>query len=206
MRGVFFCIVGLAGSGLLRAQVAQPGQQAKDAATAQAWVGRLDPAAEKRGARITENTVLESGDGLRVTTGASAIYWHPTHTASGTYTVKASFVHGGGSTTEFYGLFIGGSQLQKGPRTTCTVWSPEMARSRCGTSTARKATSWPGVRPVPPSGGQTLMGRRPTRWDGGSRRTGPRAWSTAPRSGATRPARWWGPAGCCRPTARRGSA
>ena len=116
MRGVFFCIVGLAGSGLLRAQVAQPGQQAKDAATAQAWVGRLDPAAEKRGARITENTVLESGDGLRVTTGASAIYWHPTHTASGTYTVKASFVHGGGSTTEFYGLFIGGSQLQKGPQ------------------------------------------------------------------------------------------
>jgi hypothetical protein len=114
MRGVSLCALGLVGSGVLGAQVAQPNTQARDAAQPPSWVGRLDPAAEKGGAKITENTLLESTDGMRVTTGASAVYWHPGNTGAGAYTVRASFAQTRSSLAEFYGLFMGGSQLQKG--------------------------------------------------------------------------------------------
>ncbi|MBK8248021.1 MAG: hypothetical protein IPK85_11560 [Gemmatimonadetes bacterium] len=114
MRRSLFCALGLAGSGILGAQPVQPGKRVKDTTPAQSWVGRLDPAAERRGANITENTLLQSGDGLRVTTVVPAIYWRAANLASGTYIVKADFAQARGSATEFHGLFLGGRQLQKG--------------------------------------------------------------------------------------------
>ncbi|MBL8961027.1 MAG: hypothetical protein JNJ98_14325 [Gemmatimonadetes bacterium] len=112
MRGVCLCALALASAGPLGAQVVAPGK----AGTAPAWVGRLDPAAEKRGAKLTENTLVETSDGLRLTTSVPAIYWLPAQAAAGAYTVKASFAQVRASVAEAYGVFLGGTQLQKGPQ------------------------------------------------------------------------------------------
>ncbi len=63
-----------------------------------------------------ENAKLaQDGDALHVTTGPAVTYWNPANTASGSYTVKATFTE-----PEFmnlndhphpYGIFIGGNDL-----------------------------------------------------------------------------------------------
>ena len=53
------------------------------------------------------------GSGLHMTNPQAAVFWNPTNTASGTYTVKATFTLVRPSPhTNFYGLVFGGSALE----------------------------------------------------------------------------------------------
>ena len=57
--------------------------------------------------------VVTAGKGFRVTGGPAVVLWKPTDTASGNYTVKATFVLQKPSNhVNFYGLVFGGSNLE----------------------------------------------------------------------------------------------
>lgn len=77
------------------------------------WTGRLDPRAASQGRKITEASFVPAGAGIHVTAGPAAIYWNPANTASGNYTVSATFDQVKASAhPEGYGLIIAGKDLE----------------------------------------------------------------------------------------------
>jgi len=79
------------------------------------WQGKIDDGAAKAGQTINDAKLAPEGNGMRVTTGPAVSYWNPKNTASGDYTVSATF-----NEPKFmnlnnhphpYGVFIGGSDL-----------------------------------------------------------------------------------------------
>ena len=82
---------------------------------AEGWTGQVDPGEAERG-NVLENAKFSLEDGVfHVTTGPTTSYWNPENTASGTYTVMATF-----SEAEYmsmsnhphpYGIFIGGNDM-----------------------------------------------------------------------------------------------
>jgi hypothetical protein len=79
------------------------------------WSGRIDPK-ETAGGQKLENARLEQkGDTLLVTTGPAVVYWNPANTASGSYTVRATFTEpqymNVNDHPHPYGLFIGGNDM-----------------------------------------------------------------------------------------------
>lgn len=77
------------------------------------WQGKIDPAAEKKGMTINDSAFTQEGSDLHLKVGPAAVYWNPAHTASGDYTVKATFREP--KVTEGHphpaGVFIGGHDL-----------------------------------------------------------------------------------------------
>lgn len=73
--------------------------QAQDAARAVAgggisvagWQGKVDPNEAQRGLTLENAKLAQDGEALHVTTGPAVTYWNPANTASGDYTVKATF-------------------------------------------------------------------------------------------------------------------
>jgi hypothetical protein len=55
------------------------------------WKGAVDPSAAKRGQSVSDAKLEGGAKKLSVTTGPAVTYWHPANTASGDYTVKATF-------------------------------------------------------------------------------------------------------------------
>jgi len=55
------------------------------------WKGQIDASEASRGQALTNSKLDKAGDALHVTTGPAVAYWNPSNTASGNYTVKASF-------------------------------------------------------------------------------------------------------------------
>jgi len=79
------------------------------------WMGKID-AREASSGQVLENARLAMEDEmLHVTTGPAVTYWHPDNTASGDYTVKATFTEPQymnlNNHPHPYGIFIGGSGL-----------------------------------------------------------------------------------------------
>jgi len=79
------------------------------------WQGQIDASAEKQGQTVKDAKLAPEGSGMRVTTGPAISYWDPKNTASGDYTVSATF-----NEPKFmnlnthphpYGVFIGGNDL-----------------------------------------------------------------------------------------------
>ncbi len=79
------------------------------------WAGKIDANEEKAGQTLNNAKLAKEGDGLHVTTGPAVAYWNPANTASGNYTVKATF-----SEPKYmslndhphpYGIMIGGNDL-----------------------------------------------------------------------------------------------
>jgi hypothetical protein len=79
------------------------------------WTGKVDASEATRGNTIDNAKLVTMGSGMHVTTGPSVAYWNPANTASGDYTVKATFAE-----REYmalnnhphpYGVFIGGSDM-----------------------------------------------------------------------------------------------
>jgi len=79
------------------------------------WEGRIDAGEAASGLTLSNSRLSQSGDTLFVTTGPAVAYWNPANTASGTYTVRATFTE-----PEYmnlnnhphpYGVFIGGTDL-----------------------------------------------------------------------------------------------
>jgi hypothetical protein len=76
------------------------------------WTGRIDPQAAARGRTINEAKFIPMAGGIHVTAGPAAIYWNPANTATGNYTVTATFNQTKASThPEGYGLIFTGKQL-----------------------------------------------------------------------------------------------
>jgi hypothetical protein len=77
------------------------------------WEGKVDAGAEKKGMTINDSKLVKEGDALHFTVGPAATYWNPANTASGDYTVKASFKQPKSSSDHPHpaGVFIGGKDL-----------------------------------------------------------------------------------------------
>src|SRR5690606_13355855 len=55
------------------------------------WQGRIDAREAQRGGTLEGARLAKEGDALHVVTGPAVAYWNPSNTASGNYTVKATF-------------------------------------------------------------------------------------------------------------------
>lgn len=77
------------------------------------WQGQIDAGAAKKGSTINDSKFVKMGDGFHLTIGPAATYWNPANTASGNYTVKASFQQPKSSSDHPHpaGIFIGGKNL-----------------------------------------------------------------------------------------------
>jgi len=79
------------------------------------WTGKIDPASVRQGRTINDAKLVQEGDALHITTGPATTYWNAANTASGDYTVKATFVEPRfmelNSHAHSYGIFIGGHNL-----------------------------------------------------------------------------------------------
>jgi hypothetical protein len=102
----------LAAPAALRAQQPAAAQPASSAsappALAAGWTMRLD----RPGAPTAALKFVTMGSGLHATTGPSAIFWNPATSATGAYTVEASFTQTRAPAhPEAYGLLVGGRDL-----------------------------------------------------------------------------------------------
>ncbi len=83
--------------------------------SAPGWQGAVDARAAARGQTIKDTKLAQEGDALHVITGPAATYWNPANTASGDYTVKATFTEPKymnlNDHPHPYGVFIGGNEL-----------------------------------------------------------------------------------------------
>jgi len=79
------------------------------------WQGQIDANEARRGSTLNSARLAKEGDALHVTTGPAVAYWNPSNTASGDYTVSATFRE-----PKFmnlndhphpYGIFIGGNDM-----------------------------------------------------------------------------------------------
>ena len=55
------------------------------------WQGKIDDSEAKKGMVLNNSKLASEGNKLVVTTGPAVTYWNPANTASGSYTVKATF-------------------------------------------------------------------------------------------------------------------
>ncbi len=83
--------------------------------TVPGWKGEVDARAASRGQSVNDAKLEMQGNDLHITTGPAVTYWNPANTASGDYTVKATF-----SEPQYmnlndhphpYGVFIAGNEL-----------------------------------------------------------------------------------------------
>jgi hypothetical protein len=79
------------------------------------WNGRVDAPEEKAGMTLDAARLVEEGQALHVTTGPATSYWKTDATASGDFTVKATFNEPKymnlNSHPHPYGVFIGGNDM-----------------------------------------------------------------------------------------------
>jgi hypothetical protein len=79
------------------------------------WMGKIDAREAERGLALENARLAMDGDAIHVVTGPAVNYWNPSNTASGDFTVTATFTE-----MEYmslnnhphpYGIFIGGSDM-----------------------------------------------------------------------------------------------
>jgi hypothetical protein len=79
------------------------------------WTGKIDAASATQGRVLNDARFAQEGDALHVTTGPATTFWNPANTASGDYTVKATFREPKfmnlNSHPHSYGIFIGGAAM-----------------------------------------------------------------------------------------------
>ena len=79
------------------------------------WEGKVDAAEEKAGMTISDARLVQEGNALHITTGPATTYWMSNATASGDFTVKATFTEPKymnlNSHAHPYGVFIGGNDM-----------------------------------------------------------------------------------------------
>jgi hypothetical protein len=79
------------------------------------WTGKIDASSVRQGRALNDAKLVQEGDALHVTTGPAATFWNPANTASGDYTVKATFLEPRfmelNSHPHSYGIFIGGHKM-----------------------------------------------------------------------------------------------
>lgn len=80
----------------------------------QGWRVHTDPSQNAQDPDNTPNlTFAAMGKGFHVVTGPAGTFWHPSNTASGSYTVRATFnLMQPSNHTNYYGLVFGGKDLE----------------------------------------------------------------------------------------------
>src|SRR5437016_14065159 len=53
--------------------------------TAPGWMGKLDPADEAKGQKVSDAKLTQAGNILQVMTGPAITYWNPANKATGNY-------------------------------------------------------------------------------------------------------------------------
>src|SRR5207253_2156103 len=81
----------------------------------QGWTGKIDASSGRQGRKLEDAKFVQEGNALHVTTGPATTFWNPANTASGDYTVKATFREPKfmelNSHPHSYGIFIGGNAM-----------------------------------------------------------------------------------------------
>jgi hypothetical protein len=118
MRLVRASVVALAAALVLPAMPAVIAQDADRVVagggiTVPGWQGKVDARAAKQGRTIKDSKFVKEGNGFHLSIGPAAIYWDPSNTASGAYTVSGTFKEGkmAADHPHPYGVFIGGKDL-----------------------------------------------------------------------------------------------
>jgi hypothetical protein len=79
------------------------------------WQAVVDPKEAAAGATAAQAKLAKEGDAMKVTTGPAIAYYNPSNTATGNYSVKATFTEKEfmniNSHAHPYGVFIGGADL-----------------------------------------------------------------------------------------------
>jgi opacity protein-like surface antigen len=77
------------------------------------WQGRVDRRPASQGKTVADSKFSAIDGGFRLSVGPAGNFWNPAHTASGDYTVKATFKEHKMATSHphSYGIFIGGTDL-----------------------------------------------------------------------------------------------
>jgi hypothetical protein len=79
------------------------------------WAGRIDAREANAGMSLADARLALEGDALHVRTGPAVSYWNPANTASGSYTVSATFREPRymelNSHPHPYGIFVAGNGL-----------------------------------------------------------------------------------------------
>jgi hypothetical protein len=80
--------------------------------TVKGWQGKVD-SGNRQGLAITDSKLVPEGSGMRLMTGAAALYWNPANLGKGDFSVKATFDEAKQSYNHPhpYGVFIGGKGL-----------------------------------------------------------------------------------------------
>lgn len=93
-------------------------QVASGGISAAGWSGRIDPGEAAEGMKLENAKLEQRGDSLFVTTGPAVVYWNPANTATGNYTVSATFTEPQYQNVNDhphpYGLFIAGNDMGTG--------------------------------------------------------------------------------------------
>lgn len=111
------------------------------------WTGRIDPQAARGGKKLTDDKVVAMGSGFHVTSGPAAIYWNPANTATGNYTVTATFTQTKAAAhPEAYGIMLGGTSLD-GPNQSYMYFlvrqdGKYLVNHRANDSTVHKIVDW----------------------------------------------------------------
>jgi hypothetical protein len=117
MRHIYRSALVIATIALPVAAVAQDASRAVAGGgiTVPGWAGKVDPNEERNGQTVNNAKFAREGNGMHATTGPSITYWNPANTASGNYTVKATFAEpkfmGLNDHPHPYGIMIGGNDL-----------------------------------------------------------------------------------------------
>ena len=81
----------------------------------QGWVGKVDAASARQGRTVNDAKFVQEGIDLHVITGPATTFWNPANTASGDYTVKATFTEPKymnlNDHPHPYGIFIAGNDM-----------------------------------------------------------------------------------------------
>lgn len=79
------------------------------------WTGRIDAGEARAGRTLNDALLAMQGEALHVKTGPAVAYWNPANTASGNYTVSATFREPAymalNNHPHPYGIFIGGNDM-----------------------------------------------------------------------------------------------
>ena len=82
------------------------------------WTGKIDAGSVRQGRTLNDSKLAQEGSKLLVTAGPATTYWNPANTASGDYTVKATFNEPRfmelNNHPHSYGIFIGGNDMGTG--------------------------------------------------------------------------------------------
>jgi hypothetical protein len=79
------------------------------------WTGKIDAGSTRQGRTLNDSKFVQEGNALHVTAGPATTFWNPANTASGDYSVKATFVEPRfmelNSHAHSYGIVIGGNNM-----------------------------------------------------------------------------------------------